>query len=628
MSCDSRHVVTNGLLLSCLAALLGLVGCFKRGPEVLQTPISIAISSNNLAVGVGQSATITAVVYDQNSQGVQWTASPLDFGTLTNATFDASTLTATVTYTAPPVVANPTKITITATSITNPDISASLSFRFTPMTVSLLNLNAALPLSPQTLNPNDQLSLLGQVLNDQSSSGVTWSIAPPTGAGTIVGGNFIAQYTAPAGVPAPTTVVITATSIKDPSVSGSQQLTILPSGAGPNVMTLSVDGGPVPGHVYPNAAFTTIMLCNPGSSISCQTISGILVDTGSYGLRILQSAIPILKLPGFTDQLGNTLENCASRPDGSFLWGPVSAADVYIGGESGSSLNGSPVPIQVINSTPAVVPSGCSNGATIGDTTALQLGANGILGIGPEPTDCTLSAANYCDGSNQAPIRNLYYSCPSTGCSAADSPVAVPAFQQVANPIPFLVDSNGTPARNGVIIQLPAVSDSQASTVGTMIFGIGNQANNSLSAPNIITLDANDTFTTTYNGQTLTNGVLDSAQNALRFPDNISVCAVNTNYYCPASSPATLSATINGATQGQATISFEVDNADNLFSSSGQDAVFLGLAGPQGEYGNCSNGNASCIFVWGLPFFYGRTVYVAIDGQSVQNAPKTPWFAY
>jgi hypothetical protein len=622
MTYDRRHIMRGALLLI-LAALLALAGCFKRGPEIIQTPISVSITSTNLSLSLGQSATIRAVVYDQNSQGVTWTASPLDFGALSNPTFDPSTLTASVTYTAPSYVASPTTVTITATSITNPNIASSVKIPFSPITVSLTDSNG-LPLAPQTLNPNDQIQMSPVVSNDPSNKGVTWSISPATGAGNLdVLFSTLVLYTAPSTVSAATPVTITATSVKDPTVSTRAQIIVLPSGGGPNVVILNVNGGPIPGQVHPNGAFTSVTICNPGSSSACQTVDGILVDTGSYGLRILQSQIPRLKLPTTTDQLGNTLENCASWPDGSFLWGPVASADVYIGGEVANLFAGVSGTIQVISSAPSIVPSGCSNGATVADYTPQLLGANGILGIGPEPTDCTLSGVNYCDGSIQATPPGVYYSCPSTGCTTTDSPVTVGKSLQVSNPVsvPSFIDNNGT------IIHLPAVSDPQASAMGTLTFGIGTESNNQLGSATVFTLDAKDNFTTTYNAQTLTNSFIDSGSNALRFPDSLPVCNVSPRFYCPLS-PSKLSATITGATKGQGTVNFIVDNADNLFSSDAQDAVFVGLAGPQGTYGACSQGNLSCVFSWGLPFFYGRTVYTAIDGQTVFGAPKAPWWAY
>lgn len=613
------------LLIASVTAFMGLAGCFKRGPEIVQTPLSIAVSTNSSFVGIGQSATITAIVYDQNNQGVQWSASPLTFGTLSNQMFDPKTLTATVTYTAPSIVANPATVTVTATSITNPNISSGVSFHFSPVTISLQNNLLGTPLAPSTLDPFNRIQLFSAVSNDTSNLGVTYSLSP-AGTGTLVVlDNFTSLYTAPT-VSAATVVTITATSVKDPTVTAAQQVTILPSGAGPNVVMLYVNGGPVPGHVDQNRAFTSIVLCNPGSVTSCQTIDGILVDTGSYGLRILDSQIPLLNLPKATDQNGNILESCASWPDGSVLWGPVEKADFYIGGETATLQFGgvrSPE-IQVISSTPTAMPDSCTNGATSSDNTPALLGANGILGIGPEPTDCVLSGVNYCDGSTQQTLPNLYYACPTIGCTTADSPVKVNAQQQISNPVSLFSSDN-----NGFIIQLPAVSDPQSSAMGTLTFGIGTSSNNSLNTANILTLDSNDNFTTIVNGQTLPNSFLDSGSSGLFFPVFLASCAVNKEFYCPAS-PTLFSATNVGNTQGQSTVNFTVENADSLLFAFSQYSVFPTFAGPGQSHGSCPQGSVSCslVFEWGLPFFYGRTVYEAIDGQAVSGAPTTPWWAY
>jgi len=638
MNYDRTNSVRKALLFIFLAALLGLAGCFKTGPEPIQSPISIAISaSTGGSIAIGQAVTITALVYDQNEQGVQWSALPLNFGTLSNSTYDPSTLTATITYTAPTIVASPTKVTITATSITNPNISASLSFPFNPITIALLNENIGTPMAPLTLNPNDQLPLFAIVSNDISNLGASYSISPATGVGSISVSSGFATYTAPVSVSAPTTVTVTAASVKEPTVTTSQQITILPSCgptpstmqcvAGPNVIALNVNGGPVPGQVIPNRAFTSILLCNPGTT-TCQTVEGILVDTGSYGLRILQSAIPLLTLPAVTDPLGNTVENCASWPDGSFLWGPASRADLYIGGEYVSSLLGAiPPVIQVISSTVTVVPDGCSNGAAASDNTPELLGANGILGIGPEPTDCTLSGVNYCDGSIQSPPPNIYYACPSIGCGTGDSPVLINASLQVSNPVAAFVTSSAD--YNGVIIQVPPVADPQSSTIGTISFGIGTESNNSLGNATVLTLNNSDNFATEFNAQILTNSFIDSGSSGLFFPDALPSCVVNSQFYCP-TSPVILSATNVGQTQGQSTVNFTVEDADSLLFAFSQDSVFPTLAGPSQSHGSCIlPGSTSCVFDWGLPFFYGRTVYIAIDGTTVFNAPAPPpWVAY
>src|SRR5215469_3060516 len=76
-----------------------------------------------------------------------------------------------------------------------------------------------------------------------------------------------------------------------------------------NSQPLVVNGGP--NNNYANGLFTSVTVCAPGTS-SCQTISGVLVDTGSYGLRVLSSALGSLNnsLPQQTDTSGNSVVEC------------------------------------------------------------------------------------------------------------------------------------------------------------------------------------------------------------------------------------------------------------------------------------------------------------------------------
>jgi hypothetical protein len=606
--------VRRPAILVPLTGLIFLVGCYwGRRPETTQPPVSIAITPSSTLVTGGQSITVTASVYDPSNLGATWTFSPLNFGTLSNQTPTS------VTYTAPLGFTKATTITITAISIANPNIASSVQISVSPIIVGLT------PPAPQTIGQGGQVIFGVSVANYMTNPGVTWSLYPASGAGSLIDATptIGAIYVAPTTVSAPTTVTLTATSIENPGATASLQITVLPSGGGPNVAVINVDGGPVPGQTYVNGAFTTVTICNPNSTTACQTVGGILVDTGSYGLRILQSEIPLLKVTTFVDGNGNTLENCTSSPDGSYLWGPVAPFDIYVAGEVASSSI-----VQVISSSNIAVPDSCSNGGTTNQNTPQLLGANGILGVGPEPTDCTVSGVNYCDGSVQPIPPNIYYTCPAIGCAATDSSIIVGDAMQVTNPVPSLLQViSSTSDNNGVILQLPAVSGSQATVTGTLIFGIGTETNNQLGAATVFTLNSSDYFTTLYSGQSLTSSFIDSGSNALYFPDVLPVCADNPQYYCP-SSLTSLSATNEGATEGQNTVSFSVDNADTLFSSNPADAAFDTLAGPQGTYNSCSQGSPSCTFDWGLPFFYGRSVYTAIDGKSVSGAPATPWWAY
>jgi hypothetical protein len=63
---------------------------------------------------------------------------------------------------------------------------------------------------------------------------------------------------------------------------------------------------------------------------------------------------------------------------------------------------------------------------------------------------------------------------------------------------------------------------------------------------------------------------------------------------------------------------FSVANANNLGVTY---QAFNNIASPP----SAIPGNQS--FVWGLPFFFGRTVYVGISGKT-SNAGSGPYFAY
>jgi hypothetical protein len=151
-------------------------------------------------------------------------------------------------------------------------------------------------------------------------------------------------------------------------------------------MAISVNGGPTlnlpGGGIYPNGAFASATICAPGSTTDCATVDGLLVDTGSTGLRVLQSAISSLNLPAVNASNGSAAYDCVSFVDDSFMWGPVQNADVTLGEQTATNL-----PIQVISAS-ADVPSTCSNGSNMNEDTLDALGANGILGVGNERTDC------------------------------------------------------------------------------------------------------------------------------------------------------------------------------------------------------------------------------------------------
>jgi uncharacterized protein DUF3443 len=472
--------------------------------------------------------------------------------------------------------------------------------------------------SSASLNANQSVNITASVANDSSGKGVSWSL---TGAGTLSNQTTTGvTYTAPATVTSTFVATVVATSIASPTVTSSLPITVSPAGTTANVVPISVNGGPlVPSTIYTNAAFVSVQVCAPSNG-ACQTIPDILVDTGSFGLRLLGSLVTVPLTP-LTDGSGNTLYDCVQFVDNSFLWGAVAPANIIVGGETATSTS-----VQVIANPSFGIPSGCSG--TNEDTQTL-LGANGILGVGPEPFDCGLA----CDPSAGGTAPAVYYLCSSGGsCSTTFVSCGTlcgdaNANQQVTNPVfNFPVDNNG------VILTLPQVNDVAATVTGSLTFGIGTQSNNTLpSTATLFTLNSADNFTTNFGGQSLTASFIDSGSNGLFFPqiNNLpNICTDNNSWYCPPTTTAYTATNVdpnNNSTSN--TVNFSVDDFDTVTNANPSAAAFSNLAGPMG-IGACGSSNTTaCTFDWGLPFFYGRSVFTAIDGTTTPNG-NGPFWAY
>ncbi|HUA32577.1 MAG TPA: DUF3443 domain-containing protein [Candidatus Binataceae bacterium] len=363
-----------------------------------------------------------------------------------------------------------------------------------------------------------------------------------------------------------------------------------------NVQSMSVDLGPNGNLV--NGAFTSVTVCVPNTA-NCQTIPNVLLDTGSFGLRLLGSALnPTLTLPRQTDGSGDAIAECGFF--GSlFTWGPVATADIEMADEAASSI-----PVQIISPSGfTTAPTACINSGLPQADSLATLRANGILGVGVFVQDCGTDCT-----TNGSSNPGFYYACAGSSCSVTTQSEA----NQVQNPI-----SSFSGDDNGLIIELPSVPAGGAKSVtGSLVFGIGTQSNNQLGTAQVFTTDSNGNVTTTFGGNSYGTTYIDTGSNALFFlstaATGIPECSGG-GFYCPASSE-NLSAQIEGQNSATATVDFTIANANNLFSTN--NAVFNDLGGP------FSQG-----FDWGLPFFLGRNVFVAIDGQTTP-AGSGPYFAF
>jgi hypothetical protein len=366
-----------------------------------------------------------------------------------------------------------------------------------------------------------------------------------------------------------------------------------------NSTAILVDSGPSGVSGVINVPYVSVTVCRPGTT-TCQTIDHVLLDTGSYGLRLLASQLnSTLALPTVSTASGADAGECGKFISG-YTWGAVRQADVKMADEVASAIS-----IQVIGdsgSSYTSTPSSCSSaGTNLGTLSAM--GAKGILGVGMFKQDCGSSCAN-------AAISGVYYACANGSCSAS----AMPLAKQVSNPVSSFSVNN-----NGLLITMPAVSTAGSTSVsGTLVFGVNTQSNNTIASETIFKANSSGDFTTTYNGRAYSASFIDSGSNGYFFADSSIRQCSGGDFYCPASA-LSLSAT-NTASDGSATgtVNFNIVNLVNLAST-------INAAQVGGTVG--SGSTAGNYFDWGMPFFYGRRVFVVMENTTV--AGKTgPYWAY
>lgn len=344
----------------------------------------------------------------------------------------------------------------------------------------------------------------------------------------------------------------------------------------PNIMTVTVGGNSVCTNV--NSPCVSVTVCKPGTT-NCQTITDVLLDTGSFGLRLFNtSTVQSLGLTPINAGSGSLAE-CFEFLDGSADWGPIAKADVILGKEKTTQS----VSIQIIDSSFGKVPSTCPNPVT--DPSSSKF--NGILGIGNYIADCGPGCAN-------STLNDFYFSCNGNSCNRT----TVGEYDQVSNPVAFLpLDNNGSVLR---LPDLPSAGVAQA--IGYLALGIGTRDNNTLNSATVLTLDGNGQFKTQFLGVNYL-GFVDSGSNGLYFDNSNSQLPKAASGFFDPSTLLSFSAIVSGGGV-YSNISFEILPASVSFNPQSPNRAFKNIGGDLGTYR----------FDWGIPFFYGRAVATSIEG--------------
>ena len=583
---STGHVTAQTAGTTSITASSGAISGSTTLTVTSATLVSIAIAPASSAVplGTAQQFSATGTFSDNSTQeitdSVAWGSSASSVATVSNLGRAASLA--------------PGSTTISAVSGA---ISASASLTVTAATLVSI---AVLPANPGTaLGTPVQFSANGTfsdgTTRDLTASG-TWSSLFTSVASISNSAGSNGRATPVAAGTTTITVTVPVTLPLQGSVTGSTSLTVTGgSSAQANVLPITVNGSLCSGSTsggYFNKPCVSVTVCAPGTS-NCQVINDILLDTGSYGLRIFKQALGSVALTQVTAGSG-ALAECVEYADGSSDWGPVQLASVTLGGEPAVQ-----VPIQVIDSSFGTRTRACRQA----DTSAVNAGFTGILGVGLFAQDCGDTCVSSSNNGN-------YYSCVGSLCSGTAAPLA----SQVTNPVALLPRDN-----NGVLVQLQGVPlGGSAYLNGSLILGIGTRANNTPAGVTAYPANSAAEFTTSFNGTTSASSFIDSGSNSLYFSAPASLLpdcgGSNTGYYCPAAT-LSLSASDTGAFGSPSgTVPFYIGNFNSLYGS-GNNVL--------GDVGGSQVGG----FDWGLPFFFGKNVYLGFDSTS-SGLGNGPYWAY
>jgi hypothetical protein len=216
-------------------------------PPVAPTITSVTASCIPASVQTNLTSQCTATVTGTGSYSstVTWSVSGVSGGNST-----VGTITSAGVYTAPSAVpaTNPVSITATSTEDTTKSGSASVTVTASVVAVSIS------PTSP-TVNTGATQQFTAAVTGTTNTA-VNWSVDGVTG-GNSTDGTISASglYTAPAVVPTPNTVDITATIVADSSVSSSTTVTVIGTVESSTQTITAANGGTI---TLPNGSSVTI----------------------------------------------------------------------------------------------------------------------------------------------------------------------------------------------------------------------------------------------------------------------------------------------------------------------------------------------------------------------------------
>ena len=197
------------------ATAKGIAGC-----AAVVVPVAISVAPTTASVEAnGGMKSFTATVTNTTNTNVTWQVNGVSGGNSTVGTVSTMGV-----YSAPTAVPSPATVTVTAVSAADTTKTASAAVTIVPaITVSVTPGTAAV------IAGTGSQMFMATVMNSTNTA-VSWQVNGVTGGNSTVGTiSSSGQYMAPAVVPSPATVTVTAISAANSSRTGTAQLTVNPT---------------------------------------------------------------------------------------------------------------------------------------------------------------------------------------------------------------------------------------------------------------------------------------------------------------------------------------------------------------------------------------------------------------
>ncbi len=200
-------------ILKTACVLLAALLC----PAVALASVSVSVSPSTVQVQPGGQTQFAAVVNGSSNSVVIWSLAGINCSGITCGQITNGGL-----YLAPPIAPSPNVVTVTATSLADLSMSASAAV----IVGSSSDITVSVSPASTTVLVGQQQKFVAFVTGT-TITGVTWHLVGAScgssACGTVTPGGV---YTAPATLPSPSQVTVAATSIADPSKSGSAVVTV------------------------------------------------------------------------------------------------------------------------------------------------------------------------------------------------------------------------------------------------------------------------------------------------------------------------------------------------------------------------------------------------------------------